>query len=126
MSTQEMKNLDDQVLAVANSSGVARKATEDMQADQEAERVAKISCKQAAEEEKRQREQYIARKRMQDLFKTLLRVTVCLLAAGVFLALMLDPGFWVPVVGCFGIMTFVVTAAISIERFVQRRRRYGV
>lgn len=126
MSAQEMNVLDDQVLEVANSSGAARKALEMEREDLEAERVAKISCDRAEEEAKRQREEHIARKRMQDLVKTLLRVVACLLAAGVFLALMLDPGFWVPVIGCVGILTFVVTAAISIERYRQRRRRYGV
>ncbi len=114
MSAQDMKNLDDQVLEVANSSGTARNATE-----------AQACCNQAAEEEKRQKEEYIARKRMRDLFKTLTRVVACLLAAGIFLALMLNPDFWAPVIGCVGIMTFVVVGAISIERYLQRRRRYG-
>ena len=115
MSAQDMKNLDDQVLEVANSSGTARTAAD-----------AKACCNQAAEEEKRQREERIARKKMQDLFKTLIRVTACLLAIAVFLALMLDPTFWVPVIGCTGIITFVVVGAISIERYLQRRRRYGI
>ena len=114
MSAQEMNNLDNQVLEVANRSGTDRNANE-----------AKACCDYAAEEEKRQKEERIARKKMQDLFKTLIRVTACLLAIAVFLALMLDPTFWVPVIGCTGIITFVVVGAISIERYLQRRRRYG-
>lgn len=125
MSAQEMNVLDDQVLEVANSSGTARMADEAKACWDQAAEEEKRKIERAIEEERRQKEEYLARKRMRDLFRTLLRVAACLLATGVFLALMLNPEFWVPVIGCFGIITFVVVGAISIERYLQRRRRYG-
>lgn len=126
MSAQEMNVLDDQVLEVANSSGTARTAADAKACCDQAAEEEKRKIERAIEEEKRQKEERIVRKKMQDLFKTLIRVTACLLAIAVFLALMLDPTFWVPVIGCTGIITFVVVGAISIERYLQRRRRYGI
>ena len=120
MSKKEMENLDEQVLQVANSAGEARCADEAKQAEREAERSAKACCEQADKEEKRQIQLAMERKKMRRLLKMLARATACFVAAGVFLAMMLDPKFWVPVVGCVGVMTFIVVGAICIDRYFQR------
>lgn len=120
MSKKEMENLDEQVLQVANSAGEARCADEAQQAGREAELRAKNLCAKASEEEKRQRERMIAQMKMRRLLTMLAKVAACAVAAGVFLALMLDPKLWVPVVGCVGIITFIVVGAISIDRYCGR------
>lgn len=109
MSKEEMKNLDEQVLQVANSAGEARCADEAAQAERRAE----DGCNQANKKKARQN-------KTRRLLTMLARVAVCLVAVAVFLALMLEPGFWVPVVGCIGIITFIVTGAICIDRYCGR------
>lgn len=122
MSKKDMENLDDQVLQVANRAGEARSADEAQQAEQAVEHHKKVRNEQLSDEQKRREEKAIAEWKMKRLLTMLARVAACLVAAAVFLALMLEPGFWVPVVGCLGIMTFVVVGAICIDRYVQRRR----
>jgi hypothetical protein len=126
MSKKEMESLDEQVLQVANRSGEEKNNADARQADQEEARRAKELSAKWVEEMERKAQQEIARVKMVNLLKTLAKVAACLVAAAVFLALMLEPKFWVPVIGCVGIMTFIVVGAISIDRFVQRRRRYGI
>lgn len=109
MSAKEMEKLDDQVLQVANSAGEARCADEAAQAERRAEDGCNQANKKKARQEKTQR-----------LLAMLARVAVCLVAAGVFLALMLEPEFWVPVIGCIGIITFIVVGAICIDRYCRR------
>lgn len=120
MSKKEMESLDSQVLQVANSSGEARCADEVARAEQETERLAKVSANKAAEEEKRQKERYIAQMKMRHLLAMLAKVAACTVAVGMFLALILDPKLWVPVVGCIGIITFIVVGAICIDRYCGR------
>lgn len=124
MSAKEMENLDEQVLQVANSAGIDRDAYEAEKAERETERLAKVCVDKAAEDEKRQKERYIAQQKTRRLLTMLARVAACLVAACVFLALILEPVFWVPVVGCLGIMTFVVVGAICIDRHVQNMKRW--
>ena len=52
-----------------------------------------------------------------------LRVAACLLAAALFLAMLLDPA-WVPVMAYAGIMIFVVVAAIMVDRHFFRRGKW--
>jgi len=120
MSKKEMENLDEQVLQVANSAGEARCADEAQQAGREAELRARNLCAKASEEEKRQKERMIAQMKMQRLLTMLAKVSACTVAVGVFLALLLDPNIWVPVVGCVGMMTFIVVGAICIDRHCRR------
>lgn len=120
MSKKEMENLDEQVLQVANSAGEARCVDEAQQADREAERRDAIRVNQISAEQKRKAEQAVAREKMQRMLKMLAKVAACSVAAGVFLALLLDPKIWVPVVGCVGIMTFIVVGAICIDRHCRR------
>jgi len=119
MSKKEMENLDEQVLQVANSAGEARCADEAQQADREAERRDAMRVNQISAEQKRKAEQVAARKKMQGMLKMLAKVAACLVAAAVFLALLLDPVFWVPVIGYVGIMTFIVVGAICVDRHVR-------
>ena len=120
MSKKEMENLDDQVLQVANSAGEARCAADELWEEQQAELRAGVAREEAEWEERRKKERLHTKRKMVYLLAMLARVAACLLAAGVFLALMLEPKFWVPVVGCFGIMTFVVVSAICIDRYCRR------
>ena len=120
MSEKKMQALDDEILEVANSAGEARCADEAKQADMEAELHAKRCCAQADEAQKRREEKMIAEWKMRRLLKMMARVVACLVAAGVFLAVMLDPR-WVPVLGCIGIMTFVVMGAIILDRHIKGR-----
>lgn len=124
MSAKEMEKLDEQVLQVANRAGEDRSANESAQAEQAAENQKKIRNVQLSEEQKRKEEKLIARAKMKDWLKMLAKVAACLVAAGVFLALLLDPEKWAPVVGCLGIMTFVVVGAICIDRYAQRMKRW--
>ena len=109
-----------EILEVANSAGEARCADEAKQADLEAELHAKRCNAQADEVQKRREEKMVAQWRMKRLLKMIARVAACLVAAAVFLAVMLDPR-WVPVVGCVGIMVFVVMGAIILDRHIKGR-----
>lgn len=124
MSAKEMKDLDDQVLQVANRAGEARSADEAQQAEQAVEHHKKVRNEQLSDEQKRREEKAIADWKMKRLLTMLAQVAACLVAAAVFLALILEPKFWVPVVGCLGIMTFVVVGAICIDRHVQNMKRW--
>lgn len=120
MSAKEMKDLDDQVLQVANRAGEARCADEAQQAEQETERLVKAGADKAAENAKRQKERELAQLKMRNLLTMLAKVAACTVGMGVFLALLLDPKLWVPVLGCVGIMTFIVMGAICIDRYCRR------
>ena len=119
MSAKEMKDLDEKVLAVANSAGEERSADEAKKADQEKALRAKQLHEKKIEEMERNAAREVERWKLKHLLRMLLKVAACLLAAGVFLVLMLEPAFWVPVVGCVGIMTFVVVGAICIDRYAR-------
>ena len=121
MSKKDMEDLDGQILEVANRAGEARSAEETKQADQEAEHREKMRCHKVSEEQKRQEERMIEQEKMRRFLVMLMKALSCLIAAGVFLAMLLDPRFWAPVVGCVGNITFVVAGSICIDRYCRRR-----
>ena len=121
MSKKDMEDLDGQILEVANRAGEARSAEETKQADQKAEYREKVRSFLATEEQKRQEKQMVEQEKMRRFLMMLVKALSCLIAAGVFLAMLLDPRFWAPVVGCVGIITFVVAGSICIDRYCRRR-----
>lgn len=106
MSKEEQKSMDEQVLQVANRAGEQRQCE---------------AAEKAREEERREKMRYYALQRRKAMAKMLLRLIGCLLGAGVFVAVMLYPAA-VSVVGCAGVMSFVVMAAITVDRHSRRWR----
>ena len=106
MSKEELKSMDEQVLQVANRAGEQRRCE---------------AAESAAEELRREKMRYLARQKRKALAKMLLRLLGCLLGAGVFVAVMIWPQA-VPVLGCAGVMAFVVMGAICADRHFRRWR----
>ena len=121
MSMEEMQDLDEQVLAVANRAGEVRRSDESQQEAARKVRCEKVAAQNNAEALKREEEKADAADKQKRFVKMFLRVAGCLLAALVFLTLMLDPRC-VPIVGCLGIMTFIVMGAITLDRHIRRER----
>lgn len=120
MSAKEMENLDDQVLQVANRAGEARCAADELWEEQQAELRAGVAREEAEWVEQRKKERLHTKRKMCHLLTMLAKVAACTVGMGVFLALLLDPKLWVPVLGCVGIMTFIVMGAICIDRYCRR------
>lgn len=119
MSKKEMENLDEQVMQVANSAGMDRDAYEAEKTEREEASRAKELHAKKIEEMERHAAREVERWKARHLLKMLAKVAACMLAVCVFLVLILNPAFWVPVVGCLGILTFVVVGAISVDRYVR-------
>ena len=117
MSKEEMQNLDERILEVANRSGEVRRS-EDAQSAEQEERNRLIRMEKEAREEKKR---IIAEQKRKAMAMMLLRVISCLLAVVAFASLLLVPEA-VTVIACAGVMTFVVVAAITIDRHVRRCR----
>ena len=124
MCKKDMENLDEQVLQVANRSGEDRSAYETAKAERDADNREKIRAAQFAQEQTRAEEKVLAAFKMKRLLKMLAKVLACLVGGALFLALVLEPAFWAPVVGCAGILTFVVAAAICVDRYVQHYKEW--
>lgn len=117
MSKKEMQDLDNEILEVANRAGEARRS-ESAQSFEQEERSRQIRMEEEARKEKLR---IIAEQKRKAMAMMLLRVISCLLAVAAFTALLLVPEA-VPVIACAGVMTFVVVAAITIDRHVRRCR----
>ena len=117
MSKEELKNLDDQVLEVANRAGEARR-TEAAQSVEDAERE---QIRKREEEVRREKMRIVAEQKRKVMFKTMIHVFACVAAVAAFTSVMLVPKL-VPVIGCVGILTFACTCAIVVDRHVRRYR----
>ena len=115
MSKEELKNLDDQVLEVANRAGEARR-TEDAQSVEDAERE---QIRKREEEARREKLRIMAEQKRKALLQTLIRVLVCVVGAAAFASLLLVPES-VPVIGWVGVIIFTCVCAVVIDRHVRR------
>lgn len=117
MSKEELQNLDDRVLAVANRAGEARRE-EDARSTAQAADAARVSQE---EEVRREKARIIAEQKRKAFVKMILRVIGCLLAVAAFLSLLVVPEA-VTAVGCTGILIFACTCAIVVDRHIRRGR----
>lgn len=115
MSKEELKNLDDQVLEVANRAGEARR-TEDAQTVEEAERE---QIRKREEEARREKLRIMAEQKRKALLQMLIRVLVCVVGVAAFASLLLVPES-VPVIGWVGVIIFTCVCAVVIDRHVRR------
>lgn len=117
MSKEELKNLDDQVLEVANRAGEARRSEDAQNAENEAR-----SWRARQEEEARKEKQRIAAaQKRKALARMIARVVFCLLAVAAFVSILLVPEA-VTVIGCAGVLIFTCCCAIVVDRHVRRGR----
>ena len=115
MSKEELKNLDDQVLEVANRAGEARRS-EDAQTVEDAERE---QIRKWEEEARREKLRIMAEQKRKALLQTLIRVLVCVVGVAAFASLLLVPES-VPVIGWVGVIIFTCVCAVVIDRHVRR------
>ena len=117
MSKEELKNLDDQVLEVANRAGEGRRR----EAAQSAEQEEQNRLIRMAEEAKKEKERYIAAMNRKALLQMLIRVLVCVVGVAAFASLLLVPES-VLVIGWVGVIIFTCICAVVIDRYVRRCR----
>ena len=117
MSKEQMKDLDDQVLEVANRAGEARR-TEDAQSAENAERE---QVRKWEEEARREKMRIEAERKRKALLQMLIRVLVCVVGVAAFASLLLVPES-VPVIGWVGVIIFTCACAVVVDRHVRRWR----
>ena len=117
MSKEQMKNLDDQVLEVANRAGEARR-TEDAQTVENAERE---QIRKWEEEARREKQRIDAERRRKALLQMMLRVMACVVGVAAFASLLLVPES-VPVIGWAGVIIFTCICAVVVDRHIRRWR----